>query len=128
MSEEEESDPGTHSTNVLDTDEPNSQTEKGLASADSDEDYEEWTGFDRSSETDEDPVIPPENPQETAVVPPPPRPGSKYVPPHLRKAAADTQTQLSESLVKLTKQLKGLLNRYPAYLLPLLFTLREFSV
>lgn len=93
---------------MLDGDGPNSQTEECFASADSEEDYEEWMGFDQSSETDEDPMIPP-----------PPRPGSKYVPPHLRKEAADTQAQLSESLVKLTKQLKGLLNRYSTYLLPL---------
>ncbi|EIW57543.1 ARM repeat-containing protein [Trametes versicolor FP-101664 SS1] len=42
---------------------------------------------------------------------PSPRPGSKYVPPHLRKRAEAESGQPSEAQLKLTKQLKGLLNR-----------------
>ena len=90
--------------------------------------FDEWTGFDQSSEVDEDPVPPLGKPQGTTAVTSNPQPASKYVPPHLRKAAADVQTQSSESLVKLIKQLKGLLNRYATYLLSLLFTLTEPSV
>ncbi|KAH9903026.1 MIF4G-domain-containing protein [Cubamyces lactineus] len=37
--------------------------------------------------------------------------GSKYVPPHLRRQAAAEEGQTSEAQIKLTKQLKGLLNR-----------------
>lgn len=94
------------------------------ASGESDDDYEEWTGFGQSSEADEDPTLPPTKSQEAAAATLNPGPGSKYVPPQLRKTAADVQHQSSESLVKLTKQLKGLLNRYIARLLPLSFTLK----
>ncbi|KAH9945189.1 MIF4G-domain-containing protein [Epithele typhae] len=37
--------------------------------------------------------------------------GTKYVPPHLRKAAENSSKPVSEAQVKLTRQLKGLLNR-----------------
>jgi nucleolar MIF4G domain-containing protein 1 len=58
----------------------------------------------------------------------PPQHCSKYVPPHLRKAVANAQGQSSESLVKLTKQLKGLLNRYVAYFLPFANRAETFSL
>lgn len=102
--------------------------EESDANTESDEDYGEWTGFDRSSEADEDAIPPPGKPQEAVVVPPPIQPGSKYIPPHLRGAVADVQTQSSESLVRLTKHLKGLLNRYATSLLSPLFTLKGSSV
>ena len=91
---------------------------EGDTDTESDEgDYVEWTGFGQGSEGDEDPLPPPEKLQETTTAIPAPQPESRYVPPHLRKAPTGAQSQPSESLVKLTKQLKGLLNRYAACLL-----------
>ena len=109
----------------LDASKSDFMLEEGDPSAESDDDYGEWTGFGQSSEGDEDPTLPPTKLQETPAATPTHHPGSKYVPPHLRKTAADVQRQSSESSAKLTKQLKGLLNRYDVYLLPLLFTLTE---
>lgn len=40
------------------------------------------------------------------------RPGSAYVPPHLRNRGGSETTEGSEAALKLTRQLKGLLNRY----------------
>ena len=95
---------------------------EGETSAEPDEDdYGEWRGFGQSSEADEDPAPGPPKLHETTAAALTPQPGSKYVPPHLRKAAADIQSQPSESLVKLTKRLNGLLNRYAAR--PLLLAL-----
>ena len=90
--------------------------EEGDTSAESDEDdYGEWTGFGHSSGADEDPTPGPPKPHEAAATTPTPQFGSRYIPPHLRKEVADAQSQPSESLVKLTKQLNGLLNRYVAH-------------
>jgi len=120
MSEEEDSEVFSEPADELDTNESAFQAEEGDTSAESDvEEYDEWTGFSRSSEAGEDPVPSPVKLQEVAAVTSTPQPASKYIPPHLRKVAADVRTQSSESLVKLTKQLKGLLNRYDAYLLSL---------
>lgn len=122
--EEMEEELVSETADELDASKSDSEVEEGDTSAESDEDdYDEWTGFGQSSEVDEDPISPPTKPRETAANASTPLSGSKYVPPHLRKAATDVQS--SESLVKLIKQLKGLLNRYSAYLLPLLFTLTE---
>lgn len=85
--------------------------EEGNAHTESDEEYDEWTGFGHSSEADEDPVPSPAKLQVTSAITLSPQPGIKYIPPHLRKAAADVQGQTSEAIAKLTKQLKGLLNR-----------------
>ncbi|KAF9648687.1 hypothetical protein BDM02DRAFT_3155622 [Thelephora ganbajun] len=105
-----ELDPGF--ADELDVNESISQAEEGNTNTESDdEDYGEWTGFGQRSEPDEDTVPPPVKPQETATTMPTPQPGSKYAPPHLRKVAPGVQSQSSESLVKLTRQLKGLLNR-----------------
>lgn len=106
-----------------------SAVEEADTSAESDEDYyDEWTGFGRRSEVDEDPTSPPVKPQETPAATPAPQPESKYIPPHLRKVAAGAQGQPSESLVRLTKQLKGFLNRYATRLLPTPLTLTKFPV
>ena len=113
MSEEEE--PGLGSE--LGAKGSDYKVEEGDTSAESDDDdYGEWTGFGQSSEADEDPAPGPQKPHETAVTTLTPQPGFKYVPPHLRKPAADVQSQPSETLVKLTKRLNGLLNRYAAHL------------
>ena len=121
MSEEEDSGLGSECAGGLDADGSDYQAE-GDTSAESDEDdYGEWTGFGQSSESDEDHAPGPPKFQETAAPTSTPQPGSKYIPPHLRKAAADVQSQPSESLVKLTKQLNGLLNRYAVH--PLLLAL-----
>ena len=109
----------------LDSSGSDPEVEEDDASAESDDDdYGEWTGFGQSLEADEDP--PPQSPklQETPAATRTPQPGSKYIPPHLRKAVADVRSQSSESLVKLTKQLNGLLNRYAAHppLAPLALT------
>ena len=124
MSEEGASEVDSESADELDS---VFQAEEGDTSAESDGEYDEWTGFGRSSEAGEDPVPSPVKLQEVAAVTPTPQPASKYIPPHLRKAA-DIQTQSSESLVKLTKRLKGLLNRYDAHLLSFLLTLTESPV
>ena len=91
---------------------------EGETTTNSDEEnHDEWTGFGRSSEVDEGRISPSTKPQKATTVPPPLQSASKYVPPHLRNVAADVQAQLSESLVKLTRQLKGLLNRYAIFML-----------
>lgn len=129
ISEEEGPELGSESVDELDASELDSQVEEDDTGAESDgEDYDEWTGFGQSSEADEDPDPPPEDPWGTTAAIPAPQPRSKYVPPHLRKAAADVQSQSSESLVKLTKQLKGLLNRHAVYPLSLPFMLTESPV
>jgi len=100
------------------------KAEKGDTSAESDnDDYGEWTGFGQSLEADEHPALGPQKPHETAVATLTPQPGFKYVPPRLRKPTADVQSQPSEGLVKLTKRLNGLLNRYAVHLLLLTLAL-----
>lgn len=100
----------------LNVNESDSEAEEDERSRASEEDHGEWTGFSHSSEADEDPAPSPAKLLETATFTPTPQPGSKYTPPHLRKAAMDPLDKSSESLVKLTKQLNGLLNRYAPHL------------
>jgi len=129
ISEGEDSELGSEFVGELDAGGSGPWVEDDDTGAESDEeDYDEWTGFGQGSEADEDPVPPPAKPQGTAAAIPAPQPGSKYVPPYLRKAAANVQSQSPENLVKLTKQLKGLLNRYAVYLLSLSFTPTDFPV
>jgi nucleolar MIF4G domain-containing protein 1 len=124
----ERSDLGSDFTGELGASGFDFRAEGGDASTESDEeDYDEWMGFDHSSEEDEEPILPPEKPEEIHTVAPSARQDVKYVPPHLRKAAADLQGQPSESLVKLTKRLKGLLNRYVVDL-PLMLALTMSSL
>lgn len=125
MSGEEDPEADSKFADELYTDEPDFRGEE--SDSDTSTEFDEWTGFNQSSEVDEGPIPPLGKLQETATVTPNPQPVSKYVPPHLRKAATDVQTPSSESLVRLTKQLKGLLNRYATYLPSLLFTLTESS-
>ncbi|PPQ83942.1 hypothetical protein CVT26_008765 [Gymnopilus dilepis] len=77
----------------------------------SEEEEEEWHGI---SEDDPESDIS-EDAQQTSLAPPEPpekKPAAAgaYVPPHLRKAEAEDNSN-SETIQKLTKQLKGLLNR-----------------
>ncbi|KAI0078809.1 MIF4G-domain-containing protein [Panus rudis PR-1116 ss-1] len=68
------------------------------------EEEEEWTGLDGHHEDSEEaPQL--SNRSETTTQ----APSSRYVPPHLRNRASGEQP--SEEMVKLTRQLKGLLNR-----------------
>ncbi|KAF5367452.1 hypothetical protein D9758_003658 [Tetrapyrgos nigripes] len=66
---------------------------------------EEWTGIQDSGDSDgEEPEAPSEK------LPEPSAPTTRYVPPHLRnKDGQDNKN--SEALIKLTRHLKGLLNR-----------------
>ena len=124
MSEEEDSGLGSEIVGELCASGSDHKVEEGDTSAESDEDdYGEWTGFGQSSETDEDPTPGLPKPHGIASATPTSQHGSKYVPPHLRKAAADVQSQPSEGLVKLTKRLNGLLNRYAVHLLLLALVL-----
>ncbi|RPD60072.1 MIF4G-domain-containing protein [Lentinus tigrinus ALCF2SS1-7] len=76
---------------------------------------EEWHGFGDDSESEEVPTLIEVDSNETtekdATAPPPATTASKYIPPHLRKRAEAESAQLSEAQLKLTRQLKGLLNR-----------------
>ncbi|KAI0342843.1 hypothetical protein BDW22DRAFT_1357370 [Trametopsis cervina] len=89
---EEESESGS--------DESEDEDEEEAASAGEDEDAE-WSGFGGQ-------VVPEQTSPDSKVVSEN-TPGSRYVPPHLRKAAEETEP--SEAQMKLTRQLKGLLNR-----------------
>jgi hypothetical protein len=111
VSEEGGSELDSETADELDVSESDSEMDDDCTSAESDEDYGEWTGFDQGSEADGGPAPPPIKWQETITATATPQPGSKYVPPHLRKVIEDGQSQSSESQVKLTKQLKGHLNR-----------------
>lgn len=115
MLEREDSELSSEFAEELNASESDSEAQEYEASTESG-DYDEWTGFCHSSGAG-DLVPPPTKPQEIATFALTPQLGSKYVPPHLRKTAKDPQNQPSESLIKLTKQLKGLLNRYALYLL-----------
>ncbi|KAL0954941.1 hypothetical protein HGRIS_003874 [Hohenbuehelia grisea] len=65
---------------------------------------EEWHGFgETASESDGSPEL-----HQPEPAPANSQPATKYIPPHLRKAQKDAP---SEDQIKLTKQLKGLLNR-----------------
>ncbi|CAA7266968.1 unnamed protein product [Cyclocybe aegerita] len=70
------------------------------------DDGEEWNGISRDSPALEAP--PNSNPMETAIAEP--APTSSYVPPHLRKPQRQDDAN-SGTILKLTRQLKGLLNR-----------------
>lgn len=116
--EGEGEDPDSEFTDELDPSEPDTEAGGGEMTTGSDEEYDEWTGFGHGWEVDENTVPSPTKPLESAVVTQTRQPGSKYVPPHLRKTSENAPGQPSENLVKLTKQLKGLLNRYAGYLFP----------
>ncbi|KAI5833141.1 ARM repeat-containing protein [Schizophyllum commune Tattone D] len=82
---------------------------------DEDEDFddeEEWQGI---STNDVPPSAPADTPASVASADPEPStpsaPASRYVPPHLRNKAAAGDGQDAEVIAKLTKKLKGLLNR-----------------
>ncbi|OJT11465.1 Suppressor of glycerol defect protein 1 [Trametes pubescens] len=92
-----------------DEDEDMGDEEESLQEVDKAED-EEWHGFGGADDDEEDGSKPYEEVTSDAVVPAAPS-GSKYVPPHLRKRAEAESGQPSEAQLKLTKQLKGLLNR-----------------
>ncbi|KAL1703573.1 armadillo-type protein [Schizophyllum commune] len=69
------------------------------------DDEEEWQGISTSD-------APPSAPADTpASVPEPSAPATRYVPPHLRNKVASGDGQDAEVIAKLTKKLKGLLNR-----------------
>ncbi|OSD06573.1 MIF4G-domain-containing protein [Trametes coccinea BRFM310] len=86
--------------------------------AGSDEEDEEWQGLDGSGDEQASESVQGDNKpsaseskvdqSSTGAAAPS---GSKYVPPHLRKRAEAESAQQSEAQLKLTKQLKGLLNR-----------------
>ncbi|KAI0359869.1 MIF4G-domain-containing protein [Trametes cingulata] len=79
-------------------------------------DEEEWHGITGSgnehpqAEADSEAGATTENVKDNSSAAPAAS-GSKYVPPHLRKRAEAENGQMSEAQLKLTKQLKGLLNR-----------------
>ncbi|RDX57306.1 MIF4G-domain-containing protein [Lentinus brumalis] len=79
------------------------------------EDEEEWHGIGTESESEEVPSLIQANrteaTNEPVATPQASTSASKYVPPHLRKRAEAESVELSESQLKLTRQLKGLLNR-----------------
>ncbi|KAJ2935373.1 hypothetical protein H1R20_g1721, partial [Candolleomyces eurysporus] len=81
--------------------EDSSSDEDGTEEGDDENWDEEWGGVD--SEAEEDGESSPANAD-------PPKAAGAYVPPHLRKAKLDA-AQPSEEIIKLTRQLKGLLNR-----------------
>ncbi|KAI0694615.1 hypothetical protein BC835DRAFT_1415230 [Cytidiella melzeri] len=103
--EEEEEKEYAESENEKDADE---QEEEEIAE-DSDDDHagdsdeDEWGGIGENSTAAVE-KEPPESETSTKA----PLSGVAYVPPHMRKSANETQ---SESQIKLTRQLKGLLNR-----------------
>ncbi|KAI0649110.1 ARM repeat-containing protein [Trametes meyenii] len=77
------------------------------------DDEVEWQGFgdsDRGGDSGDE-LQDDETPLDKTEALPPASSGSKYVPPHLRKRAEAEDGQQSEAQLKLTKQLKGLLNR-----------------
>ncbi|KAI0926110.1 hypothetical protein AcV5_008659 [Taiwanofungus camphoratus] len=88
--------------------------EEDVQAVSADED-DEWHGFKDTRESDADPAQADAR-QMTSTEPPsvpdPPVAGSRYVPPHMRnRAQGSGETQDSEAQIKLTRQLKGLLNR-----------------
>ncbi|KZT00798.1 ARM repeat-containing protein [Laetiporus sulphureus 93-53] len=71
---------------------------------------EEWAGFDSEEETIQ-PVKTPQVSMKADDSPAAPMPGSKYVPPHMRDHSQGGGQGNAEADLKLTRQLKGLLNR-----------------
>ncbi|KAF7374789.1 MIF4G/MA4-domain-containing protein [Mycena sanguinolenta] len=72
------------------------------------DDDEEWHGI-QPEDIDSDDQDGEANAPTDAVSPAKHEPGTAYVPPHLRKRSQDEP--VSEAMIKLTRQLKGLLNR-----------------
>ncbi|TFK50018.1 ARM repeat-containing protein [Heliocybe sulcata] len=87
-----------------------SDSERTGAGSDSEPDADGWDGFD-----EEEDGLDPANPQaseDAPVLADPEKQSSatRYIPPHLRQSAATEQGE-SEEIIKMTRQLKGQLNR-----------------
>lgn len=108
-SEDEELDEEDAAPSLLDHEDVDD--EKGSASGeDNTRGEEEWEGFGGHSLDLERDTNPPQT--QTSAPPEKPVPGTRYVPPHLRNRQADSESEKqSEEQLKLTRQLKGLLNR-----------------
>ncbi|KAI0635926.1 armadillo-type protein [Trametes polyzona] len=91
----------------MDDEEGASAAEETASESEDDEaSDEEWQGLSGTAKSEE---TGPGGVGESSQAPA--APASKYVPPHLRKRAEAEAGQMSEAQLKLTKQLKGLLNR-----------------
>ncbi|KAK7033227.1 MIF4G/MA4-domain-containing protein [Favolaschia claudopus] len=100
--ESQDSDLGEEDQSVVDMNEDEDEDEwHGIEVKDS----ESGSGSDSDDQEDQE-----EDPSDVPAVVPVanPQPGTAYVPPHLRNRATDEE---SEIIAKLTRQLKGLLNR-----------------
>ena len=99
--------------------EPEDEEDKFVQSEGDDDDFgagdiedEEWSGFGGDLSPDQQENATAESAQ-THASSDKPIPGTRYVPPHMRNRQADSgKEQQSEEQAKLTRQLKGLLNRY----------------
>lgn len=114
---EEEISENDEAPSLLDPEGDEEMDEEELGSEEgSDEDEEEWLGFD-GPESDgankERNSMPAQAPVAKSAIDKPTS-GIRYVPPHLRNRQAGSEAEaekLSEEQIKLQRQLKGLLNR-----------------
>lgn len=108
-SEDEEPDEEDEAPPPLDHEDAEDEEESASGEDDTRQE-EEWGGFGgHSSDLEQDMNAPQ---AQTSVPPEKPVPGTRYVPPHLRNRQADSESEKqSEEQLKLTRQLKGLLNR-----------------
>ena len=73
------------------------------------DDEEEWQGISANDALPSAPIN--THAQDASAAQEPSAPATRYVPPHLRNKAAAGDGQDAEVIAKLTKKLKGLLNR-----------------
>ena len=109
LDEDEELDMEDEAPLLLGYDDDESSTSEAETSGEDIEEEEEWGGFGNSSG---EPVEGTTTETHIPTASEKPAAGMRYVPPHLRNRQADSGGEIqSEEQIKLTRQLKGLLNR-----------------